>query len=319
MSDAPTRSGRLQHWDGHAPDLRAWSDPELLDALSQLGIQTNRDAFTAEAVVATTQAAVEDTWLMAAKDASDGERVLIWMAVQELWERWRVPAWPRDRMGRMFAYLVDAEFAAEWAARCHAPTGAEVIEALDAFLAAQGGGRRALDSLVEEMGMPAAAWPAKTLDAMGEWIEVGNLALAERSGEVMAKALGEGHTQAFLAAAMMTTRMYDRARAAALAVPHEADVRGGFAEMVGFLCLAAGSRPSARYWLLEAQGRTRPRKSELTFAAEAVRDYVGAADTDGGDGVVAQVPEEMRKAAMQAASQACFYATMAFAGEGPSG
>ncbi len=319
MSDAPTRSGRLQHWDGHAPDLRAWSDPDLLDALRQLGIQTDRETFTAEAIVATSQGAIEDTWLTAATDATEGERVLVWMAVQELWERWRVPAWPRDRMGRMFAYLVDAEFAADWAARCHAPTGMEVIEALDAFVAAQGDGRRALDSLVEELGMPAAAWPAKTLDAMGEWIEVGNMVLAERSGEVMAKVLGEGHTQAFLAAAMMTTRMYDRARAAALAVPHDADVRGGFAEMVGFLCLAAGSSPSARYWLLEAKGRSRPRKSELTFAAEAARGYVGAAENGGGNGDVAQVPDDIRKAAMQAASQSCFYATMAFAGEGPGG
>lgn len=306
-------TGRLATWDGHSPELRSWSDAELIDALGQLQITTDKDAFTAAAIASRSQADLEDTWLEQSGVQDEGLRVLVWMSVQELWERWRVPTWPHDRMARMFAYLVDAEFAADWADRCHAPTGAEVIEALATYLAAAGGGREPLDKLVEELGMPSAAWPSKMLDAMGEWVEVGNVPLAERAAEVMANALDEGHPGVFLAASLMTARMYDRARAAALAVPHDANVREGFAEMTGFLCLAAGSGPSARYWLHEAPGRSKPRQSEQTFAAEAARGFVN-------DEVAVQqpVPEDIRRAALQAASQSCFYATMAFAGIGPS-
>lgn len=304
-----TATGRLERWDGHAPDLRDWRDDELFDGLRQCGIETDVARFRAEAAAAPKQASLEDDWLERAPPLPEGVRVFVWMSVQELWERHAADLWPDDRMARMFAYLVDAEYAAEWAARFHAPTGMVVAEALDAWLQRKGGGRAALDQLVEELGMPGNAWPGKMLDAMREWSEFGNMTLAEKGGAIMASALGEGHAQAYMAAALLPARMYDRARAAALSVPHDAPVKEGFAEMVGYLCLAAGSAPSARYWLLEAPGRSRPRKSELTFAAEAAREFVGDAQAAAGE-----VPEQVRNAALQAATQACFYATMAFAG-----
>lgn len=307
MSIEPT--GRLARWDGHAPDLREWTNEEIFDGLRQCSVEMDLERFRAAAEAAPTQASLEDDWLEAAPELPEGIRVFVWMAAQELWERAAADLWPDDRMGRMFAYLVDAEYAAEWAARFHAPTGMQVAEALETWMQSKGGGRTALDQLVEQLGMPAAAWPGKMLDAMREWSEFGNLPLAEKGGAIMATALGEGQTQAYMAAALIPARMYDRARAAALSVPHDAPVKEGFAEMVGYLCLAAGSAPSARYWLLEAPGRTRPRKSELTFAAEAAREFVGDAQAMAGE-----VPENIRNAALQAATQACFYATMAFAG-----
>ena len=308
MSDF-TAKGRLASWDGQRPDLRAWSDEELLDGLRQLSIDTDKERFTASAMAASTQAFLEDTWLEGSGVTDQGLQVFVWMSVQELWERWQVDAWPRDRMARMFAYLVDAEFAHEWATRCHAPTGAQVMDALNDYLGKADDAKAALDELVELLGMPAAAWPSKLLDAMAEWIEVGNGPLAESGGELMARVLGENHAEVFLAASYMTARLYDRAQKAALTVPHDAPVQGGFGEMVGYLCLAAGSGASAKYWLNEAPGRTRPKAGELTFAAEHCRNFVKDAQAMAGE-----VPEKIRKAALQAASQSCFYAVMAFAG-----
>ncbi|HAN30853.1 MAG TPA: hypothetical protein DCQ06_04590 [Myxococcales bacterium] len=308
MSDF-TPKGRLATWDGQSPDLRAWSDEELLDGLTQLNIDTDRERFGEAAKAATSQAALEDTWLETSGVAEQGLQVFLWMSVQELWERWQVDAWPRDRMARMFAYLVDAEFAHEWASRCHAPTGGQVMTALNAYLAQSADPKSALDELVELLGMPAAAWPSKLLDAMAEWIEVGNGPLADSGGELMATVLGKGHAQVYLAASYMTVRLYDRAQKAALTVPHDAPVDDGFSEMIGYLCLAAGSGMSAKYWLNEAPGRTQPKAGELTFAAETCRNFIKDAQALAGD-----VPEKERKAALQAASQSCFYAVMAFAG-----
>ncbi len=308
MSDFEA-TGRLARWDGHNPDLRDWSDEDLFDGLRQCGVDTDRERFAAAAAAAPTQASLEDDWLESVPELPEGMRVFVWMSVQELWERAAADLWPDDRMARMFAYLVDAEYAAEWASRFHAPTGMQVAEALETWMQAKGGGRGALDQLVEQLGMPAQQWPGQMLDAMREWAEFGNLTLAEKGGALMATALDEGHAQSYMAAALLPARMYDRARAAALSVPHDAPVKDGFAEMLGYLCLAASSAPSARYWLLEAPGRTRPRKSELTFAAEACREFVGDAQAATGE-----VPENIRNAALQAATQSCFYATMAFAG-----
>ncbi|MCO4760031.1 MAG: hypothetical protein KC502_00890 [Myxococcales bacterium] len=308
MSDF-TATGRLASWDGTRPDLRAWSDEELIDGLGQLGIEITRESFTADAIAAKSQADLEDQWLTTSGTKEEGYQVLLWLGVQELWERWKIDAWPKDRMARMFAYLVDAEFAHEWASKCHAPLGIDVMNALVAYLAATGDAKTGLDELVELLGMPAAAWPSKLLDAMAEWLEVGNIPLAETGGELMANALGEGHAQVFLATAFMTARLYDRAQAAALQVPHDAPVKAGFAEMTGYLCLAGGSGPSAKFWLTEAKGRSRPKRSEMTYAAETARDFVKDPQALAGD-----VPDRIRKAALQAASQSCFYAVMAFAG-----
>ncbi len=302
-------TGRMATWDGKSPDLRSWSDDELLDGLRQLGIDTDKAGFEALAKAAKLQSDIEDDWLVASGTKDEGAQVFLWMSVQELWERWRVDAWPKDRMARMFAYLVDAEYAHEWASRCHAPTGTQVMEALTAFLEAADDSKAALDELVEMLGMPSAAWPSKLLDAMAEWAEVGNVTLAMGGGELMATVLGEGHRDVFMATAFMTSRLYDRAQSAALQVPHDAPVKGGFAEMTGYLCLAGGSALSARYWLTEAKGRTRPKRSELTFAAETARDFIKDAQAMAGE-----IPDRTRKAALQAASQSCFYAVMAFAG-----
>lgn len=304
-----TATGRLATWDGTQPDLREWSDEQMIDGLAQLGVKTDRTAFEAAGRAADKQESIEDDWLEAIGEVNEGHRVFVWMAVHELWERWLADVWPEDRLARMFAYLVDAEFAAEWASRFHAPTGMQVADALETWMTKQGKGREALDTLVERLGMPAAAWPGKMLDAMREWAEFGNLPLAEKGGAIVTAALGEGHPLAYLVASLLPARMYDRARAAAMSVPHDAPVKEGFAEMVGFLCLSGGSALSAKYWLLEAPGRTRPRKSELTFAAEAARNFVADPAAMAGE-----VPEEIRAAALQAGTQSCFYATMAFAG-----
>ncbi len=308
MSDF-TPTGRLATWDGTVPDLRDWSDEEMIDGLGQLGVTITRESFTADAMAAGAQSDLEDAWMRTSGTKDEGFQVLLWLGVQELWERWKIDSWPKDRMARMFAYLVDAEYAHEWAARCHAPLGADVMNSLNTYLSSSDDPKAALDELVELLGMPAVAWPSKLLDAMAEWLEVGNLTLAAAGGDLMANVLGEGHGQVYLATACMTARLYDRAQAAALQVPHEAPVKGGFAEMTGYLCLAGGSGPSARYWLNEAKGRSRPKRSEMTYAAETARDFVNDAQAMAGD-----VPDRVRKAALQAASQSCFYAVMAFAG-----
>lgn len=309
MSDF-TPTGRLATWDGTRPDLRNWSDEEMFDGLRQLGVEITKESFIETAMAAEAQSDMESAWMRQSGTKDEGLQVFLWLGVQELWERWKVDSWPKDRMARMFAYLVDAEYAHEWAARCHAPLGADVMASLIAYLDAADDAKATLDELVELLGMPAVAWPSKLLDAMAEWLEVGNMKLAEAGGTLMANVLGDGHGQVYLATACMTARLYDRAQAAALQVPHDAPVKAGFAEMTGYLCLAGGSGPSAKHWLMEAKGRSKPKRSELTYAAETARDYVKDAQAMAG-GIP---PDRVRKAALQAASQSCFYAVMAFAG-----
>jgi hypothetical protein len=310
-------TGRLEQWDGTRPDLRHWSDPEVLDGLRQLGIDTDRERFTARAATALAQGDVEEEWLEKLPSQEENLQVFTWMSVQELWERWRVPTWPRDRLARMFAYLVDAEFAAEWADRCHAPTATEVFDALEAFLDEQPNPRREMEALVEQLGMPPAALPGKLIDAMAEWAEVGNVTLAERGGALLTKLLGRGHGKAYLAAALISARMLDRAQAAALEVPLDAPVDGGFDETVGYLCLAAGDAMLADHWIRKADRASGMRKSELTFAAEAVRNFLDDRKQQADD--TAPVPEQVRKASKAGASQAAYYAIMAFAGAGSPG
>ena len=43
-------TGRLASWDRTTPDLRDWSDEEVIDGLAQLGIKTDRESFAAEAL-----------------------------------------------------------------------------------------------------------------------------------------------------------------------------------------------------------------------------------------------------------------------------
>ncbi len=301
-------TGRLASWDGTTPDLRDWSDEEVIDALGQLGVKTDRKTFTANALAAPMQSAIEDDWLYRSGTTDEGLQVFLWLAVQDLWERWQLEAWPRDRLARMFAYLVDADYAVEWADRCHAPTAEAVMDALEAWLLAPGHGKPALDELVELLGMPAAAWPSKFLDAMAEWSEVGRIALATRGGALMAKLLEQGDAYSFMAAALVSARMYDRAKAAALQVGDGVDPGTGFDELVGYLCMAAGDAVSGRRWLALADAKSNIKPSEMTYAAEAVRAWL----KEPGDG---EVPEKMRKAALQGASQAAYLAFMAFAAD----
>ncbi len=299
-------TGRLASWDGTVPDLRDWSDDEVIDGLRQLGIEIDRAAFTAAALEAPMQSAIEDDWLQRSGTHDEGLRVFLWLAVQDLWERWQIEAWPRDRLARMFAYLIDAEYAVEWADRCHAPTAEAVMDALETWLLAPDRGKAALDELVEMLGMPAAAWPSKFLDAMAEWSEVGRIALATRGGGLMAKLLGQGDAHSFMAAALVSARMYDRAKAAAMQVGDDVKPGMGFDEMIGYLCMAGGDAVSARRWLGRADAESKIKRSEMTYAAEAVREFLSA--HEGGE-----VPENMRKAALQGASQAAYLAFMAFA------
>lgn len=311
-------TGRLATWDGTTPNLREWTDDEILDGLNQLGIQTDRALFAQEAAKVTQQADVEDDWLQKLPAADEGLQVFTWMAVQELWERWKVPSWPRDRLSRMFAFLVDADFATEWIDRFHAPEATEVFDALEAYLDQPDKGLKALEEMVEMLGMPAVAWPTKLLDAMTEWAEIGNVDLAERGGAFMAKYLGKGHQQAYMAASLVSARMYERAQNAALQVPDDAPLEGGFDELVGYLCLTAGDPVDANHWLTRADKLSGIKKSELTLAAEAVREWLDQWKLDGAeDGVV--VPQKILGAAKQAAAQACYYAFMAFAGNAQPG
>lgn len=309
-----TLTGRLQTWDGRQPDLRAWSDAELLDALKQLGILTNRDAFTARAAQKS-QTEQEEDWLQESGVTDESLQVFVWLAVRELWQRWELPYWPLDRLGRMFAYLIDADFAAEYADQLHAPTAIEVFAALEAWLDKQAEPRAAVDGLVEQLGMPPQAWPGKLLEAMAEWCEVGHLSLALRGGAFLTRVLGHGHAQIFLATALVSARMLERAVTAALEVPLDADLRYGFAELCGHLCLAAGDRVLADDWLRRAEQDDGTRASERTYAAETVHNYLAEWRAAGRDEAAA-VPDSQRAAARQAAAQSAYYAWMAFAGEG---
>lgn len=308
--------GRLAQWQGQQPDLVGWSEAEVLDGLAQLGIVTDRAAFTAM-VAAKTQTAQEEDWLAAAGVGDENLQVFVWLAVRDLWQRWEVPHWPLDRLGRMFAYLLDAEYAAEYAGQAHAPTGLAVFAALDDWLAAANDAATALQQLVEPLGMPVAAWPGQMLDAMAEWLEFGNIALAERGAAFMARALGQGHAQIFLATALVAARMLDRAQAAALQVPLEAPLQAGFAELCAHLCLGAGDPVLADAWLRQAEAADPGRSSERTYAAEAVHDHLEAWRRGGRDESL-PVPDPIRAAARQAAAQSAYYAWMAFAGDGAS-
>lgn len=316
---AATGTHSLQTWDVENPGLRAWSDADLLAALAELGVSTSKEALAAEAALATRQSDVEDDWLEKAGDrVDDTTRPLVWMAVQELWERWSLPQWPSDRLARMAVYLIDADFSVQWADNFHAPTIGQVLDALDEWLGRQANPRSAMDTLMETAELPAAAWPTKLLDAIAEWTEIGNHSMALRGADTLAKALGQGHAWAYLAAALISARMMDRAQAAALQVPAEANLDAGFSEMVAYLCLGAGAIVLADHWLTRHDAQSSARKSEMTFAIEAVRDHI-AAWRQGGrqDGEV--VPDKVRGAARQAASWSSFYVTMAFSGTGVAG
>lgn len=307
-------TGRLTQWNGERPDLRDWSDDELLDGLRQLGVTTDR-ARLGEQARGQTQADVEEAWLRQSGVSDESLQVFVWLSVRELWQRWQVPEWPIDRLGRMLAYLIDAEFAAEYADQLHVPTAQEVFVALETWLEAQPDARAALDELVEELGMPAQAWPGQMLEAMAQWCEVGNASLALRGGGLLTRVLGHGHPQIFLATALVSARLLDRAVSAALQVPLDADLRHGFAELCGNLCLAAGDRVLADAWLTRAAADDGTQPAERTYAAQAVHDDLAQWRAGGRDEAVA-VPDPIRGAARQAAAQSAYYAWMAFAGQG---
>jgi len=311
-------TGKLAAWDANQPILREFGDVELIDALRQVGVDTDRERFTELALAADSQAEVEEAWLAACSTHDENLRVFVWMAVRELWERWQIPAWPKDRLARMFLYLVDADFSVQWADTHHAPTIAQVLDALEVELGRAADPRAAIDEIAAMGELPPSAWPSKTMDAMAEWAEIGNLAMAARGGGLLARALGHGHPLAFLAAALLSARLFDRATAAALEVPLDADLDAGFAELSAYLCLAGGSAVLADHWLARHDGLSTVRKAEMTFAIEAVRDHL-AAWRQGGRQEGEPVPDKIRGAARQAASWTTFYVMMAFAGTGTPG
>ena len=174
-------TGKLAAWDANEPVLRDVSDPDLLAMLQQLGIDTDRERFSALCAAATLQSDVEDQWIDLCTSTDEGERILPWMAVRELWERWQLPQWPKDRLARMLLYLIDADFSVQWADSHHAPTIAQVLDALVAHLDAAPDARAAMDELAGLGELPASAWPSKVLEAMAEWAEIGNASMAARS------------------------------------------------------------------------------------------------------------------------------------------
>jgi len=109
--------------------------------------------------------------------------------------------------------------------------------------------------------------------------------------------------------------MLDRAVAAALEVPMDADLRHGFEELCGHLCLAAGDPVLADFWLIRAQKNDGTRAAERTFAAETVQNYLKTW-RESGRAETTPVPDVQKAAARQAAAQSAYYAWMAFAGEG---
>ncbi len=311
-------TGKLTAFDANTPALRDFTEAELLDALAQIGIVTDRAQFSARAAEVELQADIEDEWLTACSSDDENLRVVAWMAVRELWERWQLPQWPKDRLARMLLYLIDADFSVQWADNHHAPTIGQVLDALDAYIAAAPDKRDALDELAAMGELPPSAWPAKTMDAMAEWAEIGNLAMAARGGALMATVLGHGHALAFLAAALLSARLIDRAQSAAMEVPLDADLDAGFAELCAYLCLAAGDVVLADHWMTHHDKLSTVRKSEMTFAIEAVRDHL-TAWKQGGRQEGETVPDKVRGAAKQAASWTTFYVMMAFAGTGAPG
>lgn len=305
-------TGHLASWSGDAPDIRDWSDADILDGLRQLGIETDREKFSALAQAAKMQGDLEEDWLIQSGTADQGLQVFVWMSVQELWERWLIPAWPKDRTARMFLYLVDADFSTQLADMYHVPSAIQVFDGLEIYLQKDGRGRAAVDELIMMGELPAEAWPGKMLDAMAEWTEIGSHSLTLRGGAFMAQWLGHGDARAFAAAAYVSARMYDRAQVAAMEVPMDAPLDASFAEMVGYLCLSNGDALLGNHWILHADSLSKLRKSEMTFAAEAVRDFLATYRELGDDGV--PVPQPILAAAKQGAAQAAYYAFMAFAG-----
>ena len=92
--------------------------------------------------------------------------------------------------------------------------------------------------------------------------------------------------------------MYDRAEAAALEVPLDAPLDVAFGELVGYLCLAGGDAQLAAHWLRHADAQSQIRKSEMTFAAEAVREYLDKhinVTADAGASVAEPVPLNARQ------------------------
>lgn len=309
---------RLESWDPNAADLRSWSDADLLAVLAALGVVVDRATMSAQAGEVDLQAELEDRWLGSCTSKEEAHHVYVWMAAQELWERWQLPHWPKDRLSRMILYLVDPDFSVQWADNFHAPTIAQVFDGLEQFLAKQSDARAAMDDLMAMAEVPPSAWPGKFLDAMAEWAEVGNVSIALRGGALLARTLGQGHALAFLAAALISARMMDRASTAALEVPLDAPLDAGFCELIAYLTLAAGDIVVADRWLARLDGMGVQRKSEQTFAIEAVRDHV-AAWRQGGRQEGEVVPDKVRGAARQAASWTSFYVLMSFAGTGQPG
>jgi hypothetical protein len=309
---------QLGNWDPNQANLRNCPEDELLQTLASLGVKADRETLTAQAAAASMQSDVEDLWLGQCNTDDETARVLVWMSVHELWERYKLPYWPQDRLSRMFLYLIDPDFSVQWADNFHAPTIMDVLDAVEAFLAKQPDRRAAMDQLMAMAELPDSAWPGKVLDAMAEWAEVGNFAMAARAGFLLAAVLGYGHGLAFVAGALISARMMDRASAAALEVPLDAPLDAGFAELIAYLCLSAGDINLCDRWLTVHDAKAPPRKSEQTFAIETIRDHV-AAWRQGGRQEGEVVPDKVRGAAKQAASWTSFYVLMSFAGTGTPG
>jgi hypothetical protein len=315
--------GRLAQWNPEQPDLRDWSDSELLGGLHALGIRCpDRTDFLGQAASVPMQSALEDQWLDDMVPPAGGDlsalQAFVFLTVQELWERWQSPSWPPDRLARMWLYLVDADFSVQWADSFHAPTADQVLDAVQALVTEHPAPAQAFAPIVTLAELSEHGWPTKLLDAMAEWCEIGNLRLAERAGGLLATILGHGHALAYVAAALVSARMTDKAQEVALQVPLDAKLDPRFGELVGYLCLCGGGAMQAATWLHRSDKASHLRASEMTYAAEAVREWLQqqAAATSVQDNAEA-VPAPVRAAARQGAAQACYFAMMGFAGHQP--
>lgn len=313
----PVLATRLARWNPQVPDLRDWSDDELRAALLALGIATDREQFRQAGAGLALQSTLEDDWLEQAQLPADQDaeslQAFVFLSVQELWERWLADAWPTDRLARMWLYLTDADFSVQWADSFHAPAAVDIVAAMEQHVGTDAAAERfaAIARLAE---LPDAIWPTKLLDAMGEWCEIGNRALAVRAAELLSRLLGHGHPLAFVAAAEVTARQLDHAVASALQVPESAPLDPRFGELVGYLCLAGGSGTAASLWLHRADRASNLRRTELTYAAETVRNWLAepAAAPAGDSSEV--VPAAVAAAARQAAAQSAYFALISFAG-----
>jgi len=306
---------RLASFNVEAPGLRHWSEADLIEALAALNVSTDRAAFATAAAQVDTCGDLELRYVEGASSSGEDERTFIWLATRELWERWTSDLWPVDRLGRMLSYLIDAEYAAAWADNFTSPRADAVLDAIDATLARHDEGeprRLAFQEIVDAAGMVPGQWETLLFDSLTEWSEVGDKKLAERGARLLAERVGRGHADAYLAAALIAARNWAGAAEHALAVPPEAELDAGFSEVTAHLCVVANDAARGAHWLNRANRQRKTTMGEMTLANEAVRTYLASRRESGSTNGDAEIPDDVRRAAKQAAAQATYFASMDF-------